>query len=153
MTAVGSSPNITYHFFTTYQGTQYEANLIVINPAAKVKGMVNDNTGAIVPGVVVIFYDNTGAIQAETQSGLDGSFIANVPTSVVAFSVDATGLTDPTYYHEYTYNSLTYSSTIQSCYTPLTVSSVGQTITLSTPVTVYPNDANNPPPPPTGCGQ
>jgi hypothetical protein len=154
LTAKAATPSVQYTVSATYGGTTYSAGFQVVNPTAQVVGAVQDTSGNQIAGVTIDFYDSSGTLQAQTLSGADGSFIANVPTKAVSFAADSSALTVPSYYTEYAFNNFYYSTTTQACYTPLPTLAVGVKTTLSSPIVVIPNNnSGGPPPPPTGCGQ
>jgi hypothetical protein len=147
-----AAPSSQYQVSAEYQGTTYSASFQVINPTAKVAGTVEDTSTNPVQGVLIDFYDSSGTLLAQTQTGSDGTFIGNVPTTAVSYAADATALTEPKYFNEYDVNTSVYAPTIADCFTPLSGLSLKEKKTLPYTIIVIPNDSSNLPPLPTGCG-
>jgi hypothetical protein len=138
-------------------GNAIGSTTIVVSPVGarvtgRVRGVITTTAAAAGIGTTVVrFFDSGGSVVAETPSGPDGRYQANVPTNAVSFIVDFAAMPN-TYYNQFTYGSLDYSATINGCGVPLPTLSVGGSAPQNDAITYRRGGGNPPPPPPSGCG-
>ncbi|MEQ1932370.1 MAG: hypothetical protein ABL962_00625, partial [Fimbriimonadaceae bacterium] len=108
-----------------------------------------EGTTTGVNGIVVAFYNASGAELGRATTGSDGRFSVSVPVAAVRFHVIPSSLT-PAFYAQYTYGGLRYTALVSSCSAPLPVLSAGGTTALPSGIEVN-LSSEPPPPPPNGC--
>lgn len=117
---------------------------------ATITGSVRlDGTVTGVPGVIVAFFNASGAELGRVTTGADGRFTATVPASARRFHLISTSL-QPAHYPQFTYANLRYSALIINCSAALPSLTAGSTTAL--PTSIFVNSSSEPPPPPpNGC--
>jgi hypothetical protein len=147
---VGTTGSNTYTVAGSYQGANFSYTFSVGVARAKVSGFVRDTNGLPVSNGLVKFYDGT-ALVAETTTGFTGTFLGSVPATADGFTLDLRAQ-QASYYNEYNYNGLNYTSAVTSCFTSLPKLTTNTTTTLPDQVVAYAFKIDSPPPAPTGCG-
>lgn len=118
----------------------------------RVRGVITTTAAAAGIGTTVIrFFDAGGSVVAETPSGPDGRYQANVPPDAVSFIVDFAAMPN-TYYNQFTYNSFDYSASVVGCGAPLATLTTGGSTAQADAIPYKRGGSNPPPPPPSGCG-
>ncbi len=138
-------------------GNPIAATTIVVSPlgarvTGRVRGVITTTAAAAGIGTTVVrFFDSSGSIVAESPSGPDGRYQANVPTNAVSFIVDFAAMPN-TYYNQFTFGTLDYSASVTGCAAPLPTLSTGGSTAQNDVITYRRGVGNPPPPPPSGCG-
>ncbi|MFZ4507480.1 MAG: hypothetical protein ACOYON_07265 [Fimbriimonas sp.] len=152
--AVGSSGTSTYRVQTNAAGRDHFTNLQVKPVQALVFGRTRTTTGAVIPNVIVNFFNSAGVKVGTTRSSSDGTFRASLPTTAVTFHIDLSEA-DPysvAYYRQYGFGAKDYAISIPGCRAPLPALTVGVSTNLANDIVVYRITSGSlPPPPPDGC--
>jgi hypothetical protein len=118
--------------------------------SATVNGFVRlDGSVTGVGGIVVAFYNSSGAELGRVTTAADGHFSATIPATAKTFQLVASSL-QPNYYAQYTYGIFRYTALVTTCRTNLPTLTAGNSTTLGS--SIYINSSTEPPPPPpNGC--
>jgi hypothetical protein len=147
----GSNVNQTDQFvFAFKEGHRYEVEYNINPRQIRLIGkVIDEETGAPVPGVDVFFFDKFNSLVAVAESSYDGSFRASVPNTTTKFTPTVESI--PTeYYQSFLFDGLRYTVGFPTCKADLPTLKFG-TVTLDQPIQLKQRVDGQPTPPPTGC--
>jgi hypothetical protein len=126
-----------------------DTTVVTVNDTlATVRGRVVTDSNAGFGGIIIDFKaGNTTVASVITMP--NGQFSAGVPTTATRFHIRNSSIPS-SYYKQYSYNSLRYTTLVSTCTAPLPALSVGGDVALLTNIVINSN-VGPPPPPPSGC--
>ena len=151
----GSSPTgLTGFVHVTFDTITYNLGVMVVTPAAIIKGIGRTTEGFPATGVQIKALNAAGATVSTGFVASDGTIRMSAPTTAVRFTTNfAIADPGPNFYYvrQFAYAGFDFSTTIASCTAPLPALTNGIASNLSTAVVFYRSSSGFPPPPPSGC--
>lgn len=151
----GSSPTGTAGVVhVTFDSTNFSLGVMVVTPAAIIKGIGRTTEGFPATGVQIKALNAAGATVATGLVAADGTIRMSAPTTAVRFTTNFSLIdsSPPLYYvRQFAYGGFDYSTTIVTCTAPLPPLTNGVASNLTTAVVFYRSSSGFPPPPPSGC--